>query len=199
MATNENGNPARDQPQPGTGYRRRVIVKFKDHVQLPSENAARMVEAGEVGPWGALAAQFQGITLEPLLTFKQPEQFAALTQRVRALDPSFRPANLNAYFAVQPPPGTDAEALAKALSSWESVATAYVEPPPVEPPFVNAADDPRSANQGYLDPAPDGIDAEYAWNFPGGDGAGQALVDMEWVGLSTTKISPRTASRLYPA
>lgn len=179
MVTNNKGIPA-GEPQPGTGYRRRVIVKFKDHVQLPAENAARMVMTGGAGPWEALAAQFQGITLKPLLIFKQPEQFAALTERARTLDPSFRPANLKAYFAVQLPAGADAEALAKALSQWESVATAYVEPPPVEPPFVNAADDPRSVNQGYLDPAPDGIDAEYAWNFPGGDGAGQALVDMEW-------------------
>jgi len=182
MAANENGNrgiPAVDH-QPVPAYRRRVIVKFKDHVQLPRENAARIVEDLGIGPWDALAAQFQGITLEPLFSISQPEQLNALSERARALDPAARPANLNVYFAVSPPPGADAEAVAKAFSQWESVATAYVEPPPVEPPFVNAADDPRSVNQGYLDPAPDGIDAEYAWNFPGGDGAGQALVDMEW-------------------
>ena len=182
MATNENGNrgmPAADR-QPVAAYRRRVIVKFKDHVQLPRQEAARMVESLAVGPWEALAAQFQGITLEPLFSIDNPAQITALSERARAFDPAARPANLNAYFAVNLPSGTDAEELAKTLSGWESVATAYVEPPPVEPPFVNAADDPRSGNQGYLDPAPDGIDAEYAWNFPGGDGAGQALVDMEW-------------------
>ncbi|MGH8685927.1 MAG: hypothetical protein ACREUM_11310, partial [Nitrosospira sp.] len=136
MATNENptasatpGNPREGEPPPGASYRPRVIVKFKDHVQLPRENTARMVEARGVGPWGALTAQFQGITLEPLLSFKQPEQFAALAERARTLDPSFRPANLNAYFAVNMPPGTNAEELAKALSSWDSVVTAYVEPP----------------------------------------------------------------------
>jgi serine protease len=182
MATNENGNrgmPTGEQP-PAAAYRRRVIVKFKDHVQLPRQEAARMVESLGVGPWNALAAQFQGISLEPLFSVDKPEQLTALSERSREFDPAARPANLNAYFAVNLPSGTDAEELAKTLSGWESVVTAYVEPPPVEPPFVNAADDPRSGNQGYLDPAPDGIDAEYAWNFPGGDGAGQALVDMEW-------------------
>jgi hypothetical protein len=182
MATNENENaatPGMERARPGPGYRRRVIVKFKDHVQLPREDAARMVESLGVGPWNALAAQFEGITLEPLLSF-EPDQFAALAERARALNSAFRPANLGAYFAISLPPGMNADELVKHLSQWESVAMAYVEPPPVEPPFVNAADDPRSANQGYLDPAPDGIDAEYAWNFPGGDGAGQALVDMEW-------------------
>ncbi|SFN76932.1 S8 family peptidase [Nitrosospira briensis] len=182
MAINESEDstpPGMEQAQIIPGYRRRVIVKFKDHVQLPREDTARAMESMGVGPWNALTGQFQGITLEPLLSFR-PEQFAVLTERARTLDSSFRATNLGAYFAVTMPPGMDAEALAKALSEWESVATAYVEPPPVEPPFVNAADDPRSTNQGYLDPAPDGIDAEYAWNFPGGDGAGQALVDMEW-------------------
>ena len=42
-----------------------------------------------------------------------------------------------------------------------------------------ASDDPRSPNQGYLDPAPDGIDAEYAWTFTGSDGAGQRFIDLE--------------------
>lgn len=166
--------------QPAMPFRRRVIVKFKEHIQLPRQDAARTVEALGVDPWKALTAQFPGITLEPLFSINHPEQLNMLSKRARALAPAARPANLGVYFAVNPGPGTDAEALAKALSRWESVAVAYVEPPPVEPPFINSADDPRSGNQGYLDPEPDGIDAEYAWNFPGGDGAGQALVDMEW-------------------
>jgi hypothetical protein len=35
------------------------------------------------------------------------------------------------------------------------------------------------ALQGYLDPAPGGIDARYAWNFPGGNGAGFTVYDIE--------------------
>jgi hypothetical protein len=70
------------------------------------------------------------------------------------------------------------EELVKALLTWRSVQTAYFDPPGSDP-LVNAADDPRAANQGYLDPAPDGIDAEFAWGFAGGDGAGQHLIDLE--------------------
>jgi hypothetical protein len=58
------------------------------------------------------------------------------------------------------------------------VELAYVEGGPVVPP-VNAVDDPRQVNQGYEDPAPSGINAEYAWTFPGGDGHGVGVVDME--------------------
>ena len=62
MATNENdeGNVAGADREPIAGYRRRVIVKFKDRVQLPRENAARMAESLGAGPWSELAAQFPG-------------------------------------------------------------------------------------------------------------------------------------------
>jgi hypothetical protein len=65
-------------------------------------------------------------------------------------------------------------------------------------PVVNAANDPRSANQGYLDPAPDGIDAEYAWTFAGGDGAGQRFIDLErgWT-LDHEDITAHGASQVH--
>jgi len=44
---------------------------------------------------------------------------------------------------------------------------------------INPADDPRSGRQGYLDPAPGGIDARYAWRVPGGTGRGVTVVDLE--------------------
>ena len=46
-------------------------------------------------------------------------------------------------------------------------------------PLVNAGRRPAQPNQDYLDAAPTGIDARYAWTFAGGDGAGQRVVDME--------------------
>ncbi|GAB1316934.1 Peptidase S8/S53 domain-containing protein [Madurella fahalii] len=73
---------------------------------------------------------------------------------------------------------------------------------PGPPPTVNPSDDPRSGNQGYLDAAPQGINARYAWEFPGGDGAGVTIVDMEqgWnlnhedlVAANITLISGRSA------
>ncbi|KAK4652365.1 hypothetical protein QC762_610500 [Podospora pseudocomata] len=47
------------------------------------------------------------------------------------------------------------------------------------PPAVNPNDDPRSGNQGYLNAAPQGINARYAWTITGGDGARVGIVDME--------------------
>jgi serine protease len=44
---------------------------------------------------------------------------------------------------------------------------------------VNPSDDPLSAGQGYLGPAPAGIDAQWAWAQANGDGAGVGLADLE--------------------
>ena len=61
---------------------------------------------------------------------------------------------------------------------WASVRSVEIEV--VGPdPLVNSVDDPRATNQDYLDAAPTGIDARYAWTFAGGDGAGQRVVDIE--------------------
>jgi hypothetical protein len=45
------------------------------------------------------------------------------------------------------------------------------EPPPQTPDFTG--------QQGYLDAAPGGIDARYAWTVPGGTGVGVQIIDME--------------------
>ncbi len=94
------------------------------------------------------------------------------------MDLTYKPADFNAFYYVDAPPHTDLVALVKTLLRWNSVQTAYVDQAGPDP-AVNAADDPRSVSQGYLDPSPDGIDAEYAWTFVGGDGAGQRFIDLE--------------------
>src|SRR4029450_7541465 len=91
----------------------------------------------------------------------------------------YKPPNMLAYFAIDCPPGVDAEALAKSVTSWRSVQEAYVEGGPTIPPQVNALDDPRQVNQGYEDPAPGGVDAEFAWTVTGGAGTGVQFIDME--------------------
>jgi subtilase family protein len=159
----------------------RVIVKFHEHVQLPyTRIAGARLQEIEGDAWRQLSEQYQGIALVPLFASRSADEIRGLVEKARAIDRSARPADLTAYFAIEVPSGANAEDIAKSVSRWSSVALAYVEPGPVPPPAVTPADDPRSPNQGYLDPAPDGVNAEYAWGFPGGDGAGLGLVDLEW-------------------
>jgi len=53
-----------------------------------------------------------------------------------------------------------------------TMAPAAADAPPATPDLT--------ARQGYLDAAPGGIDARYAWTVPGGRGAGMRVIDCEW-------------------
>lgn len=68
------------------------------------------------------------------------------------------------------------------LNKLPEVDLAYRELTVSEPAYagsVMAADDPFNYLQGYLDPAPLGIDARYAWSHETGQGKGVGLVDLE--------------------
>jgi serine protease len=175
--------PARKPKQPRVRFdvteKPRVIVQFRSEYRVPYEDGAeKAIEAQNVGPWRSLAAEFPGITLKRLLRTTTTDQLDRLIERARNTDPDYRPGHFFGYFYVESSQSTNLAALAKAFRSWPSVQAAYVDIPGPDP-VVNAADDPRFPNQGYLDPAPDGIDAEYAWGFTGGDGAGQRVIDLE--------------------
>ena len=160
------------------GYRPRVVVKFRDHVQLPYvDGVEKEIRRLKLGPWDRLAKRFPGVTFKRLFTSVTPEQIREFVKRASQIDHKYKPSNLLGYFVVECPPGVEPEELAKELRSWPIVEKAYYDPPG-EDPEVNP-DDPRAVNQGYLDPAPDGIDAEFAWEFTGGDGEGINVIDME--------------------
>jgi hypothetical protein len=85
-------------------------------------------------------------------------------------------APFNRYVAAEAADRETAAALVRNLQGLDLIEEAYVEGGPVPPP-VNAADDLRSGLQGYLDAAPTGIDARWAWSMT--DGAGIRFVDLE--------------------
>jgi hypothetical protein len=104
--------------------------------------------------------------------------------------------DLSVYYNVQAP-DANLDALAAELRAHDLVDAAYVKPagqapimtpfdatmlndmaplsedaPPVSPDFT--------VRQGYLDAAPGGIDARFAWTQAGGRGAGVNIIDCEW-------------------
>jgi Subtilase family len=96
--------------------------------------------------------------------------------------------DLSVYYRVEAP-GRDLDKLASALAGIDVVEAAYVKPPAEPPQFLNEmAPAPEeappvtpdfAARQGYLDPAPGGIDARFAWTVPGGRGATVGIIDIE--------------------
>lgn len=86
-------------------------------------------------------------------------------------------------------PDEQLEELADSLMRVEEVAGAYIKPAG-SPPVLNdmvpaAAEAPAStpdftSRQGYLEPAPVGVDARFAWGFQGGRGSRVRIIDCEW-------------------
>lgn len=185
LITSDRPNIEKPTHGDGMGYRPRVVVKFRDYVDLPYEDGVeKQLQERQIGAWDRVAEEFPRATLKRLFTSVEADQIRKTVDRATRLDPDYEPPNFLTYFVVDTPPGKDPQILAEKLAEWRTVQTAYVEGGPTPPPqLVNAGDDPRFPNQGYLDPAPDGIDAEFGWNggpgIPGADGAGVSFVDME--------------------
>jgi hypothetical protein len=98
--------------------------------------------------------------------------------------------DLSVYYRVEAVEEGRMEEVAEALMATEGIVGAYVKPP-VEPAVedINTMTPSEelappitpdfNARQLYLDPAPGGIDARFAWTKPGGRGAGVRIIDIE--------------------
>lgn len=181
-------DPAR--PARSRGLTARVVVKFHDYVQLPYvDGVEKYIEEYQIAPWQNLAQAFPGLRMRRLFTALKPERIGELVRQAVERDSTYLPPNFFTYFTVICPPGVDPQRVAKELSAWEAVEQAYPAPKPQLPPAVNPDNDPRFPFQGYLDAAPAGIDAEFAWGYDppgggagGGDGGG-AAIDLRFVDL----------------
>lgn len=155
-------------------------------------------EAAEQSSVGAAAAQ-RGLKLKPLFAGLADEQDS---DGAAAPGPGEIADVGNWFFANGEQ--SELEAAAESLRERADVEAAYVKPP-AEPASVDlsmappdlselldaspseqlAQDEaPAAGNyvsrQNYLDPAPVGIDAAYAWSLPGGRGDNVKVIDCEW-------------------
>ncbi|MEO9781760.1 MAG: S8 family peptidase [Sedimentitalea sp.] len=157
-----------------------MTVRLQDFIKARNpDETVELIEAGELGPWPQLAADFPGLKMRPRWHSIETAQLEKLLEKAQQVDPSYRPGPIFQYFEIICPNDAKPSEIIKRLKSWSTVADAWHAPVPQEPP-VTPNNDPRFPNQGYLDPAPEGIDAEFAWTIAGGDGAGQNFVDIEW-------------------
>jgi hypothetical protein len=107
-------------------------------------------------------------------------------------------ADLDLYYEIRMPPGTrfaEIESLVAALNDFRSIEVAYAESP-VEPAGRLADITAKvltpnfQGQQGYLNAAPQGIDALYAWTVAGGRGLNVKFVDMEYAWQTTHEDFP---------
>ncbi len=156
----------------------RVVVRFHEGIRLPNEpNPEKYIDKFGIGPWEKLTQEFPNLKLIPVFRTDN-NGLNSLIKKAFEMDSTYKPVDFSVFYYIDAPPGTNLIDLIKRLLRWNSVKEAYIDQSGPDP-IVNPIDDPRSPNQGYLDPSPDGIDAEYAWDFTGGDGAGQQFIDLE--------------------
>ncbi len=93
-------------------------------------------------------------------------------------------ADLNLYYILELGESVDAVGLIGKLNKLPEVETVYPEPIPVPVSSPLNPDTPDyQSGQTYLEEAPGGIDAYYAWSIPGSKGSGITVCDIEgnWV------------------
>lgn len=139
---------------------------FSDDIQV------RFAEGTDVDPptnalTPALAAQVA--SMERLFTLP-----GAQLDALRAASPGL--PDLKLWFEIKLVGGADPGDFLVQLGAQANVDVAEFTPldspdPAVTPDFTG--------NQGYLDPAPGGIDAQFSWTIPGGDGTGITIYDVE--------------------
>jgi hypothetical protein len=96
--------------------------------------------------------------------------------------------DLSLFYRVEAP-DERLDDLAERMREEEVIQAAYVKPPAAPPQEAINEMTPRNeepaatpdfiAHQGYLDAAPAGVDARFAWTRPGGRGAGVRIIDIE--------------------
>lgn len=166
---------------------RQVVIKLREGVAPPVAGRALAQQwGGKGGRARSLSAGVASLDFTPYVSGEalqgEAGEARVRSRGARAAEPEEGGARgkgwetLRRYFAATLPPGADAGEVTEALSAMDEVESAYVAGGPTPPP-VNATDDPRAANQGYLDAAPGGIDARWAWGHA--DGFGAAVVDLE--------------------
>lgn len=188
-----------DQPQAvfpaEEEFPRRVIVKFHDKdAPVPYEDdAEKHFEGSWLERWQKLAEVFPGIHLKRLYSSVEPSRLNELTQQATYLDPTYKPVNFLAFYAIEVPKEVNPVDLTKALQDWEIVEYVYIEsipaPLPAQPTGANVSlslrhylDAPQVGVAGALHIG--GIDATYAWNQDKagvgiGAGSGITFIDIE--------------------
>ncbi|NEP18363.1 MAG: S8 family serine peptidase [Leptolyngbya sp. SIO4C1] len=174
-----NDGPERDNTQGSTGF---IIVRLGERSgQEPNRDYDRLedfAKAADLTDLVEVMARYDLSGSRPLIRSVSRQRLREMEAKARQSDlPPLR--SLSDYWKLDARGQLDRidEAL-KVLRQVPGVAAAYLEAQYTEA-AVNAANDTYNGQQGYLDAAPDGIDARWAWTQPNGCGAGIAVIDVE--------------------
>jgi len=164
----------------------RIVLKLEDGAGARAAEGALVGEPGaaELAPVRQRVAAL-GAWTEPLFPFPAGElDELRRAGEARSGEELF---DLTQFFRLSLPPGADPVAAVRALRALELVEDAYIatRPPPLPgdySPTTPGYDDCNASSdcQGYLDPAPGGLDVAWARGQLGGRGEGLQVGDVEY-------------------
>jgi serine protease len=156
-----------------------IIVRLASGLPMThDDDLLAMAKRLKLAGLGGVLDEYRLATSRRVVRSLKPTEIVKLERRAEASE--FRPLHsLTAYWRIDVRDRSEkiGEILAR-LNQLREVDLAYREAVASDP-VVNDADDDYAADQDYLDAAPTGIDARWAWTQPGGEGAGVGIVDLE--------------------
>lgn len=181
------GTAAPDAGTPATsGPRELVLVAYADAGLRVADGAVASITGADVAPLAATIAE-EGISIRPLFGLSEDR----LKMRAAASAPAHsgvQTPDLSVFYRVDAP-DERLEEIAERLRSHDTVGAAFIKPAPEPAQVLNdMAPSPEPAppvtadftpRQGYLQAAPGGIDARFAWTLNGGRGTGVRIIDVE--------------------
>ncbi len=156
-----------------------IVVKFLEGtgIRFSGKRASSRTRSSV----GELQAVVDQVTSQVEKIFARPESVLSQEKRVGESRSGRELADLNLFYRFHVQRHRDPLDALESILSLPQVETAYFAPrpapsptdlPPVTPTF--------NGQQNYLGPAPQGVDAQYAWSLPGGRGTGVRVCDIEY-------------------
>jgi subtilisin family serine protease len=184
MASSEVARPSHSSRGPHLSFERELVVVVHKQAGL------RVSATGLAATSQPFARQLRLVLAESNASVR-PLFGAGLSEMLSTTSaPSPRKPSvpdLSVYYKIDGP-DEELENIANKLRATEEVRAAYIKPraqlahinsmlprktsPPAKTPDFEA-------RQNYLDPSPTGIDAKFAWTYPGGKGKDVQIVDIE--------------------
>lgn len=165
----------------GASAGRELIVVAKSGTGLRVKGDSVFSSAGKDVSGLSKFLASEGLKLKQLFE-TDPSQFASNSGATTGMVP-----HLSVFFGIEAP-DERLDDLAEQLRQMDVIEAAYVkpalQPACIELPLPQQEEPPQQTpdftpRQGYLNPAPEGVDANYAWTRPGGSGARVQIIDLE--------------------